>query len=164
MELSLIPLRMYKLLLPLGAGYAEEGNRRSNWRTYDDSQPYPIVITSVPLTSPSSEHVRKTLGEDSVTIRFTLSVCDLYTLAFVFPSLRYLTPSWTLLNWGALPEEAKFDRSDGIDDRPLYSRSKTLTSASPAHVTSVRSFEWGINFTENIFAEWPVDTVVVRAN
>ena len=121
-------------------------------------------MINVPLTSPSSEHVRKTLGEDSVTIRFTRSVCDLYTLAFVFPSLRYLTPSWTLLNCGALPEEAKFDRSDGIDDRPLYSRSKTLTSASPAHVTSVRSFEWGINFTENIFAEWPVDTVVVRAN
>ena len=44
------------------------------------------------LTSPSSEHVRKRLGDDSVTILFTLSPCDRYILAFVLPSFKYLTP------------------------------------------------------------------------
>lgn len=39
----------------------------------------------VALTSPSSEHVRNKLGDDSVTIRFTRSVCDLYILALVSP-------------------------------------------------------------------------------
>lgn len=83
---------------------------------------------------------------------------------FVLASLRCLTPSYKLLNREALPEEAELERSEGTVDCPLYSRSKTLTSESPAQVTRVRSFECGINLTEKMFALWPVDTVVVRAN
>lgn len=46
----------------------------------------------------------------------------------------------------------------------LCSISKTRTSQSPAQVTSVASFECGINLTENMFAVWPVATVVEKAN
>lgn len=51
---------------------------------------------------------------------------------------------------------------EGLMVRPEYSMSKTLTSASPAQVMSVLSSECGMNFTENIFAECPVETVVER--
>jgi hypothetical protein len=43
---------------------------------------------------------------------------------------------------------------------PLYSRSKTRTSESPAQVTTVRSLEWGMNLTEKMFAWCPVLTLV----
>lgn len=46
----------------------------------------------------------------------------------------------------------------------LCSISNTRTSQSPAQVTSVASFECGMNLTENIFALWPVATVVENAN
>lgn len=65
--------------------------------------------------------------------------------------------------WPNLPVTA-LELAEVMVERPLCSISKTLTSASPAHVTSVRSFEWGINLTENILAVWPVATVVVREN
>ena len=42
--------------------------------------------------------------------------------------------------------------------------SKTLTSESPAQVTTVPSLECGINFTENMLAEWPVSTPVFSVN
>lgn len=47
---------------------------------------------------------------------------------------------------------------------PECSMSKMRTSWSPAAVMRVRSFECGMNLTEKILAEWPVATVVVRAN
>ena len=50
------------------------------------------------------------------------------------------------------------------DFPPLYSMSKTLTSASPAAVTKVRSLDCGMNLTQKILAMWPVATVVVREN
>ena len=53
--------------------------------------------------------------------------------------------------------------AEGIVEQPVYSMSKTLTSASPAHVTSVRSAECGMNLTENMLAVWPVETAAVRA-
>lgn len=115
------------------------------------------------LTSPSSEQVKKRLGDDSVTILFTRSACDLYTLAFVFPSLRYLTPLYMFWNLCPRPVVAIFDPIEDSTDIPLYSISKTRTSASPAAVTSVWSLEWGMNLTENMLARWPVATVVVRA-
>ena len=65
--------------------------------------------------------------------------------------------------WLDLPG-VELEPAESIVERQLYSISKTLTSASPAHVTSVRSFECGINLTEKILALWPVATVVVREN
>ena len=62
------------------------------------------------------------------------------------------------------PAVATFGPIDVSTDLPLYSISKTRTSASPAAVMRVRSLECGINFTENMLAVWPVATVVVRAN
>jgi len=82
----------------------------------------------------------------------------------VSPSLRYRTPLYNLSSPRRRPLEAILDADDGMVEQPEYSMSKTLTSASPAQVTSVRSSEWGMNFTEKIFAVWPVETVVVRAN
>lgn len=46
----------------------------------------------------------------------------------------------------------------------LCSISNTRTSQSPAQVTSVASFECGMNLTENMFAVCPVATVVEKAN
>jgi len=82
----------------------------------------------------------------------------------VLPSFKYFTPLKRLLKRSPRLVDAIPERSEGRDDRPLYSMSNTLTSASPAHVTRVRSLEWGINLTEKIFCVWPVETVVVRAN
>jgi hypothetical protein len=42
--------------------------------------------------------------------------------------------------------------------------SKTLTWQSPAQEIMVRSLECGINFTEKIFAVWPVMSEVFRVN
>ncbi len=57
--------------------------------------------------------------------------------------------------------DAELEASEGKVDRPEYSMSNTLTCPSPAHVTRVRSFECGMNLTENMLAVWPVATVVV---
>ena len=62
------------------------------------------------------------------------------------------------------PVVATFGSVVNPADLPLYSISKTRTSASPAAVTRVRSLECGMNLTENMLAVWPVATVVVRAN
>lgn len=45
-----------------------------------------------------------------------------------------------------------------------YSISKIRTSESPAADMSVRSPEWGINLTENIFSVWPVSIRVFKEN
>ena len=58
--------------------------------------------------------------------------------------------------------DAIFALSVAPDLVPLCSISNTRTSKSPAAVTRVRSLECGMNFTEKIFAVWPVATVVVR--
>lgn len=97
-----------------------------------------------------------------MTIRFTRSACDRYTLASVSPQLKYCTPLYML--WTRRPAVAELEDPDGIVERPLFSISKTRTSASPAQVTIVLSLEWGMNLTEKIFAEWPVETVVLRRN
>lgn len=72
----------------------------------------------VALTSPSSEHVRNKKGDDSVTIRFTRSACDRYTLALVSPWLKYLTPLYELLNL-AQPDDARLEPIRGIEGRLL---------------------------------------------
>ena len=41
--------------------------------------------------------------------------------------------------------------------------SKMRTSESPAQVTSVRSPECGMNLTEKMLAEWPVEMDVLSA-
>ena len=66
--------------------------------------------------------------------------------------------------WNRCPllVDAIFDLDEDSVERLLYSMSNTLTSASPAAVTSVLSFEYGMNLTENMFAECPVTIVVVR--
>ena len=99
-----------------------------------------------------------------MTIRFTRSACDLYTRVLVSPKLKYLTPLYRLPKFfGLLDDVGLFV----LEARAFWlecSISNTLTSLSPAHVTKVASFEWGMNLTEKIFSVWPVDRVVVRAN
>lgn len=50
------------------------------------------------------------------------------------------------------------------EDVGAYSISKIRTSPSPAAEMMVRSSEWGINFTENIFSVWPVSIRVFKTN
>lgn len=132
---------------PRGGGYALDGSRRSHWRT-----------------SPSSEQVRKRNGEDSVTMRFTLSTWLRYNLALVLPSLRYRVPLKNSLKRRLRVEAANAEVAASFLLPVEYSISKTRTCESPAHVTRVPSFECGINLTEKMLALWPVKTVVLSAN
>jgi hypothetical protein len=92
------------------------------------------------LTSPSSEHVKKKNGDDSVTILLTLSLCDRKTFELVSPSLSTRTPSLKLCSPNS--DGLAFVVGDEPDiEWPEYSMSKTLTSASPATVTMVWSLE-----------------------
>lgn len=56
------------------------------------------------------------------------------------------------------------DDDDVEDEVGAYSMSKIRTSESPAADMSVRSPEWGMNLTENIFSVWPVSIRVFKAN
>jgi hypothetical protein len=98
-----------------------------------------------------------------VTMRFTRSACDRYTRAFVFRSLRYCVPVKKVVIRLLLELESSAAGTPAALLRDEYSTSKTRTSESPAHVTKVWSFEWGMNFTEKMFALWPVAIVVLRA-
>ena len=58
-----------------------------------------------------------------------------------------------LLKRRAVATFGEAEEVDGMVERPLDSKSNTRTSESPAHVTTVRSSECGMNLTENMFAE-----------
>jgi len=130
-----------------GDGYADEGCRKSHC-----------------LTSPSSEHVRNKYGEDSVTILLTRSPWLRYTRQLVSPSLRYLTPSKTLFRPLLLPAAAIVEAVEAALACPECSRSKILTSPSPAAVITVLSWLCGMNLTEKMFCVCPVATVQASWN
>ncbi len=69
-----------------------------------------------------------------------------------------------LLKPRCLLVDAMFAADDGELDCVDVSMSNTLTSWSPAADTNVRSLEWGMNLTENMFCVWPVDIVVANLN
>jgi hypothetical protein len=91
-------------------------------------------------------------------MRFTVSVWERKTFAFVSPSVS-VTPSL------AMPTErlAVLDLlPEPRAECPLCSMSKMRTWSVAD--TIVRSFEYGINLTEKMLLRWPVIMDVVRLN
>ena len=93
-----------------------------------------------------------------MTIRFTISVCDLNTFAFVSPSVS-VTPSLAMaIRLPFVTEHLLVRRAEC----PECSMSNILTS-SVAEII-VRSAVYGMNLTENMLDRWPVRMEVVRLN